>query len=90
MAGQGHVRTRPPVDVLKVTRQGAAPIRCGCPLGCIGRGARWRNVANTNEPFMRGGDAALCQLLDPLVCDKFLRLLRYFLFLQTFLKVACE
>jgi len=24
--------------------------------------AHWRNLANTIEPFMRGGDAALCQI----------------------------
>jgi len=25
-------------------------------------GAHWRNLANTNEPSVCGGDAALCQI----------------------------
>jgi len=30
----GRPRTCPAVDVLKATQQGAAPVRCGCRLGC--------------------------------------------------------
>jgi len=29
-----HARACPAVDILKATRQGAAPVRCGCRLGC--------------------------------------------------------
>ena len=32
-AGPGHVRTRPAVDILKATQQGAALVRCRCRLG---------------------------------------------------------
>jgi len=28
----------------------------------LGRGAHWRNLVNTTEPSMYGGDAACCQI----------------------------
>jgi len=46
-AGPGHTRTCPAVDILKATRQGAAPVRCGCRLRCTRWGAHWRDLANT-------------------------------------------
>jgi len=30
-------------------------------------GANWRHLKNTTKPSMCGGDAALCQLLRPLI-----------------------
>jgi len=62
MAGRGHARTCPAVDILKATQQGAAPVRCGCRFGCARWGAHWRHLANTIEPSVCGGDAALCQI----------------------------
>jgi len=50
------------------TREGASdsagtkPVRCGTRLGCTSRGAHWRQLANTSEPSVRGGDAALRQI----------------------------
>ena len=41
---------------VKVTRQGAEPVHCGCRLG------RTRWGANTTEPSVCGGDAALRQI----------------------------
>ena len=35
--------------------------------GVLGRGAHWRHVANTTEPFLCAGDAALYQCTQPLV-----------------------
>jgi len=37
VAGPGHARTCPAVDIHKATQQGAAPVPCGCRLGCT----RW-------------------------------------------------
>jgi len=59
MDGPGHVRA---VDILKATQQGAAPVRCGWRLECTRWGAHWRHLANTTEPSVCGGDAALCQM----------------------------
>jgi len=35
----------------------------GSKEACIGGGAHWRKLANTNEPFMCGGNAACCKIL---------------------------
>jgi len=59
MDGPGHVGA---VDILRATQQGAAPARCGCRLECTRWGAQWRQLANTTEPSVCGGDAALCQM----------------------------
>jgi len=37
------------VDMLKVTQQGAARVRCGCQLGCSRWGAHWHNLVSTIE-----------------------------------------
>jgi len=38
---------------------------CVCGLGCTrGVGLHWRNIANTAEPSVCGGDAALCQITN--------------------------
>jgi len=50
------------IDVLKVTHQGAAPVWCGCRVGCAIWDAYLRHLANATEPFVSGGDAALCQI----------------------------
>ena len=62
-AGPGHDRTCSAVDILKATRQGAAPGRCGCRLGCTRCGAYWRHLTNTIEPFVYGSVVALCQII---------------------------
>ena len=49
-------------DILKETQQGAERVWCGCQLGCTRWGAHWRNLANTIDPSVCGGDAALCQI----------------------------
>jgi len=49
------------VDILKATEQGTALVRCGCRSGCTIL-VYWRNLANTTEPSVCGGDAALCQI----------------------------
>jgi len=45
MAGPGHARTCPAVDILKATQQGAASIWCGYRFQCrpTGLGAHWRH-----------------------------------------------
>ena len=60
--GPGHARACPSVEVLIATQQGAESVRWGCWLECIGWGAHWRNLANTVEPSVCNGDAALCQI----------------------------
>jgi len=45
------------VDILKATQQRTELVRCECWWG-----AYWRNLANTTEPSMCGGDAASCQI----------------------------
>jgi len=62
MSGPGHARTCPAVGILKVTQQGLEPVRCGCRFGCARWDAHWRHLANTTEPSVCGGDAALCQI----------------------------
>jgi len=61
-AGPGHARMWPAVNIHKASQQGAAPVRCGCRLGRTRRGSHWRNLVNTIEPSVCGGDAALCQI----------------------------
>jgi len=39
----------------------AKPARRGCRLRCTRWGAHWCHLANTKEPLVCGGDAALCQ-----------------------------
>jgi len=46
-----------PWSILKATQQGTGPVRFGCRWG-----AYWRNLANTTEPSVYVGDAALCQI----------------------------
>jgi len=55
-AGVGHAWTCPVVDILQATRQGAAPVRCGCRLGCTGWIAHWCNLANTIQLSVCGCD----------------------------------
>jgi len=45
------------VDILKATQQRTEPVRCECRWS-----AYWRNLSNTIEPFVCGGDAAFCQI----------------------------
>ena len=52
-AGPGHAWTCPAVDILKATQQGAAPVRCGCRLGCTEWGEHWRYLANMCAVAMR-------------------------------------
>jgi len=54
-------RTCPAIDIFEVTQQGAALARCGCPLVYTRWGAHWLNLANTSEPSVCRGNAALCQ-----------------------------
>jgi len=42
--------------IFKALQQGAAPVRYEFRLGCTKSGALWRNLANTNEPSVCGGD----------------------------------
>jgi len=42
---QGHVRTCPTLDILKATKQGAAPVRCGFRLAFTRWGEHLRNLA---------------------------------------------
>jgi len=56
MRKKGPARACPAVDILKATRQGAAPVQRGCQL--YYRGARWRNLANTIEPSVCNSDPA--------------------------------
>jgi len=59
----GDALTCPVVDILKAIQQGAEPVRYECRLErAIDGGAHWRNLANTTEPSVCGGDAALCQI----------------------------
>jgi len=60
VAGPEQARTRPAVDVLKVTQKEAATVRCGCRLACSRWGLHWRHQANTTEPC--SGDAASCHI----------------------------
>jgi len=62
VADPTHAWTCSTVDILKVTRQGAEPVRCGRRLGCTRWGAHWRNLANTTELSACVGNAALCQI----------------------------
>jgi len=44
------------------------PFGMGTSVGSVNRGGtHWRNLANTTEPSMYGGDGALCQITLPLV-----------------------
>ena len=65
VAGPGHARTCPALDMLKPTQQGAAPVWFGCRLGVLDGSAHWRRLANTIEPSVCGCDAAFCQILSP-------------------------
>jgi len=49
------------VDILKATLQVTEPVWCGCQLRCttVDGSAHWHNLANTTEPPVCGGDAAL-------------------------------
>jgi len=40
---------------------GTEPVLCGCRLECF-TNARWRHLANTTEPSVCGGDAALSEI----------------------------
>jgi len=62
----GQPRTCLVVDILKATQQGAARVQCSCSLGCTRWVAYWRNLENTFEPFVCGGDTAYVKLLWPL------------------------
>jgi len=83
--GPGHARTCSVVDILKVTQQGAAPVRCGGRLGCTRWGAYWRHLANMTEPSVCGDNAALLwppyvigQAIIFLPCGFFFLLLSFF------------
>jgi len=60
--GGSHAWTCPAVDILKATQQRAALVWCECQAGCTRRGADWHHLANTSEPSVCGGDAALYQI----------------------------
>jgi len=58
-----YARTCPMIDILRATRQWAAPVRWGCQLRCARWGAHWQyNLANMTKPSVCGGHAALCQI----------------------------
>ena len=42
---------------------GGRTVRCGCRFAVLDGVAHWRNLANTTEPSVHGGDAALRQII---------------------------
>jgi len=54
---EGQCPAMSAVDILKATQQGPEPVRRQCWWG-----GYWRNLANTIEPSVCGGDVALCQI----------------------------
>jgi len=64
----GHGCTCPTVDILKtISRASTGTVRM--TIWVYWMRARWCHLANTIEPFVCGGDAALCQItFDRLSC----------------------
>jgi len=50
------------VDIHKATQQGMALVRADADWSVLHGNAHWRNLANTTEPSVCNGDAALCQI----------------------------
>ena len=48
--------------------QGSERVLCGCHCGVLNSGAHWHHLANTIEPSVCGGDAALCQITLSICC----------------------
>jgi len=60
-AGPGHAQACPTVDILSDSAGGRTST-VQMPIGCTRYGAHWRHLANTTEPSVCGGDAALCEI----------------------------
>jgi len=66
VAGPGHAQTCPMVDRLKATQEGQHQHGADAYWGVLDGGAHWRNLANTIEPSMCGGNATLSNYFDHL------------------------
>ena len=51
------------IDALKATQKGQYRYGADADWGVLEGGTYLRNLANTIEPSMCGGDAALCQII---------------------------
>jgi len=62
VASSGHYLACPVVNIVKVTQQGSAWVRCRCQVEHTRWAAHWHYLTNANESSVYGCDAALCQI----------------------------